>query len=188
MKKIKSILLIMSVLIGSMFILTPVYAEDAATVADPYAICNDLPTSQVCKDKDKSNLMGLVKTGANILLFIIGSIAVIMIIFSGFLYLTSMGDPSNVKKAKDTLLYSIVGLVVALLAGAIVNFVLANFTSNSTGSSTTNTTKTNTTTTESSKSDTSTDTTTTTDSSTGAATDEKSDATGPTVENSQGNR
>lgn len=105
---------------------TSTATSSSSSSSDPYEICDEISTSQFCKNKDMS-LMNIVKTGANVLLFLIGSIAVIMIIYSGFLYLTSMGDASNVKRAKDTLVYAIIGLVVAILAGAIVNFVLSNF-------------------------------------------------------------
>ena len=60
----------------------------------------------------------------NAVIFIIGIIAVIMVILGGVTYATSQGDPGKVKKGKDTILYGIIGLVVALLAFAIVNFVL----------------------------------------------------------------
>ena len=55
---------------------------------------------------------------------IIGIVAVIMIILGGFTMMTSSGDPGKVKKGKDTILYGVIGLVVALLAVVIVNFVL----------------------------------------------------------------
>jgi hypothetical protein len=51
-------------------------------------------------------------------------VAVVMIILGGVSYATSQGDASKVKKGKDTILYGIIGLVVAILAFAIVNFVL----------------------------------------------------------------
>ena len=57
---------------------------------------------------------------------IIGIVAVIMIILGGFTMMTSSGDPGKVKKGKDTILYGVIGLVVALLAVVIVNFVLNN--------------------------------------------------------------
>ena len=56
---------------------------------------------------------------------IIGIIAVVMIILGGISYATSQGDPGKVKKGKDTILYGIIGLVIAILAFAIVNFVLS---------------------------------------------------------------
>ena len=60
----------------------------------------------------------------NLLLFVIGAVAVIMIIIGGIRYVTSNGDASQTKAARDTILYAIVGLVVAIMAYAIVNFVL----------------------------------------------------------------
>lgn len=60
----------------------------------------------------------------NILLFIIGAVAVIMIIIGGIKYTTSNGDQAQVTSAKNTILYAVVGLVVAIMSYAIVNFVL----------------------------------------------------------------
>lgn len=68
----------------------------------------------------------LIKTIVNALLYILGAIAVIMIVIGGIRYTTSNGDASSVKAAKDTILYAVIGLVVALLAYAIVNFVVTN--------------------------------------------------------------
>ena len=66
---------------------------------------------------------GVVHSAVNILLWVIGILAVVMIIWSGFRYIWSNGDSSKITNAKNTLIYSIVGLVVAILAYAIVNFV-----------------------------------------------------------------
>lgn len=55
---------------------------------------------------------------------ILGLVAVIVIIIGGVNYMTSSGDASKVKKAKDTILYGCIGLVVCVLAFAIVNFVI----------------------------------------------------------------
>ena len=63
----------------------------------------------------------------NVLLFIIGAISVIMLIIGGFRYVTSQGDQTQVQSAKNTILYSIVGIVVAILAYAAVNFVISSF-------------------------------------------------------------
>jgi hypothetical protein len=60
----------------------------------------------------------------NILLFIIGAISVIMLIIGGIRYTISGGDSSAVTSAKNTILYAIIGLIVAFLAFAIVNWVL----------------------------------------------------------------
>ena len=55
---------------------------------------------------------------------IIGVVAVIMIIIGGVNYTVSQGDSQKLQKSKSTILYGIIGLVIVLLAFAIVNFVL----------------------------------------------------------------
>lgn len=64
----------------------------------------------------------------NVLLFLIGAISVIMIVIGGIKYTLSNGDSSQITSAKNTILYAVIGLVVALLAYAIVNFVVVQFT------------------------------------------------------------
>ena len=80
-------------------------------------------------DNTSSNLFGdsgIFKTITNTALFIIGALSVIMLIYGGIRYTISMGDAKNVEAAKNTIMYAIVGIVVALLAYAIVNFVLSS--------------------------------------------------------------
>lgn len=60
----------------------------------------------------------------NVLLFIIGAISVIMLIIGGIRYTISAGDGNSVTAAKNTILYAIIGLVVAFVAFAVVNWVL----------------------------------------------------------------
>lgn len=79
----------------------------------------------VCKAKG-DDAMVTVKNVINMLLFIVGIVAVISIIIGGIMYTTSNGDQGNVKKAKDTIMYAVIGLVVAILAFAIVTFVVAS--------------------------------------------------------------
>lgn len=69
----------------------------------------------------------LVKQFVNIFLFAVGALSVIMLIWGGIRYTTSAGDSSKVTAAKNTVLYAIVGLVVAILAYAIVNMVIDKF-------------------------------------------------------------
>ena len=63
-------------------------------------------------------------TVVNVLLFIVGALSVIMLIIGGIRYTVSGGNSSNVTAAKNTILYAIVGLVIAFLAFAVVNWVL----------------------------------------------------------------
>jgi hypothetical protein len=61
------------------------------------------------------------------LLFLLGAVAVVMIVIGGMKYTTSNGDSAAITSAKNTILYSVVGLVIAIMAYAIVNFVVAAF-------------------------------------------------------------
>ena len=63
-------------------------------------------------------------TVVNILLFLIGAICVIMLIWGGIRYTTSAGNSASVTAAKNTIMYAIIGLIIAFLAFAIVNWVL----------------------------------------------------------------
>ena len=77
----------------------------------------------------QNNEQGLFKTIVNVLLFLIGAVSVIMLIIGGLRYVLSNGDSSQVTNAKNTILYAVIGIVVALLAYAIVNFVITSFAS-----------------------------------------------------------
>lgn len=70
---------------------------------------------------------GIFTTVTNVMLFIVGAISVIMIVIGGFRYVLSGGNSTNVTAAKNTILYAIVGLVVAMLAYAMINFVITSF-------------------------------------------------------------
>lgn len=67
---------------------------------------------------------GLFKKIVNIMLFIVGAVAVIMLIIGGIRYVTSNGAQDQVTSAKNTIMYAIIGIIVAILAFAIVNFVV----------------------------------------------------------------
>ena len=69
-------------------------------------------------------------TIVNVLLFLIGAISVIMLIYGGIRYTTSGGNSANVTAAKNTILYAIIGLIIAFLAFAVVNWVLGAVTTN----------------------------------------------------------
>lgn len=83
-------------------------------------------SSTLCGAAASDDAPSIVKSIINTMLYILGIIAVIMIVIGGIRYTTSNGDASNIKSAKDTILYAVVGLVVAIMAFAIVNFVVTN--------------------------------------------------------------
>jgi hypothetical protein len=67
---------------------------------------------------------GVITTITNTLLFIVGALSVIMIIVGGLRYVVSGGNAASVTTARNTILYAVVGLVIAFLAFAAINFVL----------------------------------------------------------------
>ena len=81
-----------------------------------------------------TNLPETIQIIINVALGVIGMVAVIMIIMGGFQYTSSQGDEKKVTKAKNTIMYGVIGLIIALLAFAIVNFVLGSVFGGNTGS------------------------------------------------------
>ena len=69
---------------------------------------------------------GVFRQVTNVILYIAGVVAVIMLIVGGIKYVVSGGDSKKVTDAKNTVLYAIIGLVICFLAFAIVNFVIAS--------------------------------------------------------------
>ena len=73
------------------------------------------------------NLPDIITTIINVMLFIAAALAVIMIIYGGIRYITAHGDEKQVKVAKDTIVYSVAGLIIAILAYALVTFIFDRF-------------------------------------------------------------
>ena len=94
------------------------------------------PTSQEQKDQcsliaenklNKDGNTSAIKNGVETALRMLGIIAVIMIVVGGMRYTLSMGDPSGIQNAKNTILYAVIGLVVAILSFAIIQLVSTYF-------------------------------------------------------------
>lgn len=71
-----------------------------------------------------------VKNFVNIFLWVVGILSVVMLIWGGVRYITSAGDSNKVTAAKNTIMYAVIGLVVAIFAFAITNFVITQVSSN----------------------------------------------------------
>jgi hypothetical protein len=67
----------------------------------------------------------LIPRAINLMLFIVGILAIFMLIYGGIRYVISGGDSGRVKDAKNTILYAIIGLVVAILGYAVVQWVIS---------------------------------------------------------------
>lgn len=80
-----------------------------------------------CSNGSTKTVGGTFRQVADLLIFLVGAISVIMIIIGGLRYTISAGDQSKITSAKNTVLYALVGLVIAALAFAIVDFVIVRF-------------------------------------------------------------
>jgi hypothetical protein len=81
--------------------------------------------SSACGNSCDTNLQvsTLLTRVADILTYLVGAISIIMIIYGGLRYVISRGDASQIKAAKDTIVYAVAGVVVAIVAYAIIKFV-----------------------------------------------------------------
>ena len=107
---------------GAVALATPSYAIDPLN-----DICVNDPGNTICKSRTQK-LFGPGSIWTNIvntMIFVVGAVSVIMVVVGGLKYTLSGGDSSGIKSAKDTILYAIIGLVIASFAYSIVNFVLS---------------------------------------------------------------
>ena len=125
MKIFTKILTAGMLMIGLLGVFTP-----AVSAANGINICSDGNENSVyCqnKDKGKDQVNGIIKTIVEVLLTAVGAISIIMIVIGGILFALSSGDAQKAAKARSTILYAVVGLIVSIFASAIVNFVFDGF-------------------------------------------------------------
>ena len=85
-------------------------------------VCDLDPDNPACEDGPSA--LNTANGIINAMLAMVGVAAVIVIIIGGIMITTSAGDPGKVKKGKTAILYAVIGLILAVAAMAIVNFVL----------------------------------------------------------------
>ena len=114
-------------MIGLLGVFTP--AVSAANGIDICSKENGSDNSVYCQNKDKGEgqVNGIIKTIVEVLLMAVGAISIIMIVIGGILFALSSGDAQKAAKARSTILYAVVGLIVSVFASAIVNFVFDGF-------------------------------------------------------------
>ena len=120
----RATLLVPTLALGLTFAAAPL-SVSAVDITDPQSGANSAQSDRVPENLFEND--GIFKIIVNVLLFIIAAIAVIMLIIGGIRYVVSGGDQSAVTAAKNTILYAIIGIIVAILAYAAVNFVLDSF-------------------------------------------------------------
>ena len=114
---------------SSLFVVSPAFAQTtcpAGSLRAGTSVSNPTECNLEKTTEGSGDLMSTVKKIIVLIISVLGIVAVIVIIISGVMYMTSMGDAGKVKTAKNTMMYAVVGLVIAILAYAIVNFVLGN--------------------------------------------------------------
>lgn len=75
---------------------------------------------------DKRTAENVVLNLINVVIGVLGIVAVVVIVIGGIQYATSTGDVGKVTQAKNVIMYGVIGLVIAMLAFAIMNFVLSS--------------------------------------------------------------
>jgi hypothetical protein len=124
---IKRIILTVAMLTG-LFVASPLPAGAAFDNFGGVDCSGQNADSAVCSSKTGqdpvSGRHGLLANVTNIIAFAAGAAAVILIIAGSIRYVTSGGDAGNVKKAKDTVFYALIGLAVIVLARTLILFVL----------------------------------------------------------------
>ena len=106
------------------FTTTPVLAADS--ICDNPNVSAEIKKASGCPGADTYDLGESIQNIINAIIVILGIVAVIVIIVGGVQYMTSNGDAGKVQKAKNTILYAAIGLIICVLAAAIVNFVIFN--------------------------------------------------------------
>ncbi|MEK7146032.1 MAG: hypothetical protein AAB802_02505 [Patescibacteria group bacterium] len=101
---------------------------------------SDNPAAIAGATGGEGSIRDLIQTILNFALGFLGFVATIMVIYGGFLYVTSAGNDDAVGKAKNILLYSIIGIVIILISFALINTVLGAGTGSEDGATTTTTT------------------------------------------------
>lgn len=87
-------------------------------------------TGETCTDAGVNNIVNAI---VSILSYVVGIVAIIVVLLAGFKYITAAGDSGKITSAKNTLVYAIIGLVIAALAQVIVNTVFKSATDSSAG-------------------------------------------------------
>lgn len=105
----------------------------ATSREDFYGVCDDIEDEDMkkiagCDEPTGKNkdVVEIVQSGVNVVISLVGILAVFSIIYGGFTYITAQSDPAKIKRGKDMVVYAVVALVVAFLAYGIVLFVTKN--------------------------------------------------------------
>lgn len=82
--------------------------------------------NEVGGSENKTDVKGFIGNIIKTMFFAVGVLAVIVIIFAGVTFVMSAGNSQTIQKAKTTIIYAVIGLIVSILSYAIVNFVVSS--------------------------------------------------------------
>ena len=88
-----------------------------------FALAQEIPDVDQVSDLTATSLEDKIITLVNYVISIIAIVAVVMIIYAGYLYVSSGGDEKKLGQAKSLILYAVIGLVVVIVSYSIVGFV-----------------------------------------------------------------
>lgn len=116
------------------------FAATSASKKDACVALNQLDPNRSCTTGSQT-VNNIASQVVSILSIIVGIASVIMIIFSGFRFITAAGDTNSINSARSTLIYAVVGIIIAVLAQFIAQKVLTTATNIQSSSSNTLTSK-----------------------------------------------
>jgi len=127
---IKSLILSFISIFIAVAIPSTVFAAGASE--DLQSVCNNNPNSSLCTgykegedvQANDNAVLKLLKRIISILLFAAGALAVLMVIYGGFKYVTSAGEPQKAASGRQTIIFALVGLVVVVVSRQLILFVL----------------------------------------------------------------
>lgn len=131
MKSIKQLTTYMLIIFGFIVanaILLPSITPVSAVSADicTHDVPDEVKAANGCDGNTTTDLQSVITTIINSIVGVLGLVAVIFIVVGGVSYMTSAGDSAKIEKAKKTILYATIGLIICVLAFAIVNFVISD--------------------------------------------------------------
>ena len=118
---------------GVFLVVQPAEAAPASPPPSPFSssqqqACSGIDlgsgSSSCASQATGAGVSSLISTTIDILSFVVGAVAIIMVIIGGFKYVISSGDSNAANSARNTILYALVGLAIAAVAQVLVRFVL----------------------------------------------------------------
>lgn len=123
MRRLIAPLLVLAITLGIVFVVPASEVFAGSSKQDVCSGVNAVAGGTGCTGggADINRIIGVI---LNVMSVVIGIIAVVMIMVSGYKYITAGGDSGNITSAKHTLVYAVIGLIIVALAQVIVQFVL----------------------------------------------------------------